>query len=155
MPVFSKSWKFWLNRWFYVIFHEMSHFSHLLAEKLTKTLKHGSFIGKLQIDDFSCFLTKWATFSNFLLKSSPKRRDVAVSSKSCKFRPIKWFRVIFYEISHFLHLFAEKLTKTLKHDSFIEKLQALVISMIFRAFWRNEPLFATFCWKVHQNAETS
>ena len=41
-----------------------------------------------------------------------------------------------------MRLFAEKLTKTLKHGSFIEKLQALSKSMIFRAFCRNEPLFA-------------
>ena len=67
---------------------------------------------------------------------------MVVSSKSCKFRPNRWFFVIFYEMSHFFHLFAEKLTKTLKHGSFIEKLQALSKSMIFRAFWRNEPLFA-------------
>ena len=37
-------------------------------------------------------------------------------------------------MSHFYHLFAEKLTKTLKHGSLIEKLQALGKSMIFRDF---------------------
>ena len=100
------------------------------------------------------FFTKWATFWHFLLKSWQKRRNMVVSSKSCKFRPNQWFSVIFHEMSHFFHLFAEKLTKTLKHSSFIEKCQAFSKSMIFRAFWRNKPFFATFCWKVNQNAET-
>ena len=59
---------------------------------------------------------------------------MVVSSKSCKFRPNRWFFVIFYEMSHFYHLFAEKLTKTLKHGSLIENLQALGKSMIFRDF---------------------
>ena len=57
-------------------------------------------------------------------------------------------------MSHFLQLFAEKFTKTPRHGSFLEKLQVLAKSMIFRAFSRNEPLFATFSWKVDQNAET-
>ena len=57
-------------------------------------------------------------------------------------------------MSHFFQLFAEKFTKTPKHGSFFEKLQVLAKSMIFRAFSRNEPLFATFSSKVDQNAET-
>ena len=78
--------------------------------------------------------------------------NLLVSSKSCKFRPNRWFSVIFHEMSHFFHLFAEKLTKTLKHGSFIEKLQALSKSMIFRAFWRNEPLFLQlFAFRDMQN----
>ena len=55
---------------------------------------------------------------------------------------------------YFLQLFAEKLTKTPKHGSLFEKLLVLAKSMIFRSFSRNEPLFATFCWKIDQNAET-
>ena len=57
-------------------------------------------------------------------------------------------------MSHFLQLFAENSTKTAKHDSLLEKLLVLAKSMIFRAFSRNEPLFATFCSIVDQNAET-
>ena len=57
-------------------------------------------------------------------------------------------------MSHFLQLFAEKLTKTPKHGSFVEELQVLAKSMIFRAFSRNEPFSATFSWKNDQNAET-
>ena len=57
-------------------------------------------------------------------------------------------------MSHFLQLFAEKLTKTPKHGSFLEKLQVLAKWTIFRSFSRNELPFATFCWKVDQNAET-
>ena len=60
----------------------------------------------------------------------------------------------FLEMSHFLQLFAEKLSKTRKNGSFLEELQVLAKSMIFRAFSRNEPFFATFSWKDDQNAET-
>ena len=95
-----------------------------------------------KIDDFSCVFSKWATFCNFLLKSWPKRRNMVVSSKSCKFLPNGWFFVLFREISHFLQLFAEKLTKTPKHGSLLEKLLVLAKSMIFRAFSRNGSLFA-------------
>ena len=87
---------------------------------------------------------------NFLLKSSPKRRDMVVFSKSCKFWQNRWFFVHFLEMSHFLQLFSEKLTKTPKHGCFLEKLQVLAKWMIFRSFSRNEPLFATFCWKADQ-----
>ena len=45
-------------------------------------------------------------------------------------------------MSHFLQLYAEKLTKTPKHGSFLEKLLVLAKSMIFRAFSRNDSLFA-------------
>ena len=45
-------------------------------------------------------------------------------------------------MSHFLQLFAEKLTKTPKHGSLLEKLLVLAKSMIFRAFSRNDSLFA-------------
>ena len=67
---------------------------------------------------------------------------MVVSSKSCKSRPNRWFFVIFHEMSHFFHLFAEKLTKTRKHGSLLEKLQLLAKSMMFRSLSRNEPLFA-------------
>ena len=138
-----------------MIFRAFSRNDSLFAEKFTKRPKHGSLLEKFgQIDDFSCSFTKWATFCNFLLKSWQKRRNMVVSSKSCKFRPNRWFFVIFHEMSHFFHLFAEKLTKTRKHGSLLEKLQLLAKSMMFRSFSRNEPLFATFCWKIDQNAET-
>ena len=107
-----------------------------------------------QIDDFSSFFTKWATFSNFLLKSWPKRGKMVVGWKSCNFWPNRWCFLLFHEMSHFLQLFAEKLTKTPKHGSFLEELQVLAKSMIFRAFSRNEPFSATFCWKVHRNVKT-
>ena len=43
-----------------------------------------------------------------------------------------------------MQLFPEKMTKTPKQGSFVEELQVLAKSMIFRASGRNEPLFATF-----------
>ena len=51
-------------------------------------------------------------------------------------------------------LFAEKFVKTPKHRGFFKKLQVLAKSMIFRVFSPNEALFATFCSKVRQNAQT-
>ena len=149
---------FWRNRGFFVLFHEMRHFLELFAEKFTKSFKHGSLLEKLQVfgqvDDFSCFFTKWGTFCNVLLKSSPKRRNMIVCSKSCKIWPNRWFFVVFLEMRHLLAVFAQKLTKTPKGDSLLEKLQGLVKSMSFRGLLRNEPLFASFCSKVEQNAET-
>ena len=53
--------------------------------------------------------------------------------------------MFFHEMKQFLQLFAEKFVKTPKHGSFLEKLQVLAKSMIFRVFPRNEALFATFC----------
>ena len=55
---------------------------------------------------------------------------------------------------HLLELFAEKFVKTPKPGSFLDKLRVLAKSTIFRVFSRNGALFATFCWKVRQNAET-
>ena len=41
-------------------------------------------------------------------------------------------------------LFAEKFMKMPKHGSLLQKLQVFANSMVFRAFSRNEALFATF-----------
>ena len=54
-------------------------------------------------------------------------------------------------MSHFLEVLGEKLLKTQDHDSLCQKLLDLAQSMIFPAFSRNEPLFATFGRKVAQN----
>ena len=59
-----------------------------------------------------------------------------------------------HEMSHFLQLLAEKLMKTPKSSSLLERLLVLAKSMIFHAFSRNEPLFATFGRKVDEYAET-
>ena len=48
---------------------------------------------------------------------------------------------------HSLHLLAEKFMKMPRHGSLLEKLQVLAKSMLFRAFSRNEALFATFSEK--------
>ena len=107
-----------------------------------------------QIDDLSCFFAKWDTFCHFLVKSSSKRRKTVVSSKSVPFWANRGFFVFFHEMRHFLLLLAEKFGKTPKHGGFFEKLQVLAKSTIFRAFPRNDALFATFGRKVRQNAET-
>ena len=124
MPVFSKSVKFWPNRWFFMASHEMRHLLQLFAEKFIKQ-KNMPVFQKVasfgQIDDFSWFFTKWGTFCNFLLKSWSKRKNMSVSSKSCEFWPYRWFFALYYEMRHFLQLFAENMIKTLKHASLFEK----------------------------------
>ena len=158
MVVSSKSCKFWPNRWFFVLFHEMSPFLQLFPEKMTKTPKHASFVDELRVLGKSMIFRaserNEPLFATFCMKSWPKRLNMVVfKSKSCKLWQNRWFFVHFLEMSYFLQLFAEKLTKTPKDGCFLEKLQVLAKSMIFRAFSRNELLFATFCWKVHQNAQ--
>ena len=58
-----------------------------------------------------------------------------------------------HETSNFFQVLAEKLTKTPKHASLLEKLLVSAKSQIFDAFSRNEQLFATFSLKVDENAE--
>ena len=58
--------------------------------------------------------------------------------------------MLFHEMSHFLQLFSEKLIKTSKRDSFLEKLSVLAKSMIFHEM---SSFFATFFGKVDQNLE--
>ena len=67
-----------------------------------------------------------------------------VYSKNVKFCPNRRFLMVFHEMRHFLHFFAEKFMKTEKHASLFEKLSVLAKSMIFHAFSRNQALFATF-----------
>ena len=63
----------------------MRHFFQLFAEKLTQTPRHRGLLEKVahfgEINDFSCFLAKWGTVCNFLLKSGPKRPNVVVCSR--------------------------------------------------------------------------
>ena len=49
MPVCSKTWKFWPNRGFFMVFHEMKHFLQLFAKKLIKTQKHATLFEKYQV----------------------------------------------------------------------------------------------------------
>ena len=108
--------------------------------------KHGSLLKKFdsfcQIDDFTCFLTKWGTFCNFLLKSSWKCQTMVVCSNSCKFSPNRWFFVLFHEIRNFLQLFPEKLIEMQRHGSLLEKLESFSQIDDFLCFFTN---WATFC----------
>ena len=67
------------------------------SQKLTQTPRHRALLEKVayfgEINDFSCFLLKWGTVCNFLLKSWPKRRNVAVCSR-------KFFICVKWTISH-------------------------------------------------------
>ena len=56
--------------------------------------------------------------------------------------------MLFRKISKLLQVLAEKLMKTPKQASLLEKLVVLAKSMIFHAFSRNERLFLTFGRKV-------
>ena len=149
--VSSKSWKFWSNLRFLVFFREIRHFLRLLAEKFVKRPKHRGCLEKLEVLAKSTIFrvsSRNETFWEFWLKSSSKRRNVVVSSKSWKFWPNRWFLVFFHEMRHFLRLLAGKFVRTPKHGGFFEKLQVLAKSMIFFFFFsRNEALFATFGWK--------
>ena len=71
-----------------------------------------------------------------------------------KFPVLAKFFMVFHEMSHFLQHFSEKFIETWKRDSLLEKLPVFFRSTIFDDFSRNEPLFATFLRKVHQNLET-
>ena len=137
--------KSWPNWWFFVLFHGTSSFLQLFAAMFIETSKHGSFLGKLQvdkIDDFSCFSTEWGTFCNFLLKSSWKCQDMLVCSKSCKLWPNRWFLVLFHEMRHFLQLFPEKFTEMQRHGSLFEKLQRFGKMDDFSCFFTK---WSTFC----------
>ena len=105
-----------------------------------------------KIDEFSCFITKWGTFCNFVLKNSCKRRNMVLCSKGWQFWPNERFFVFFQDIKHFLLLFSEKFMVTPKNRSFFEKLSVLFNSIIFRVFLRNEARFPAFCQKVRKNA---
>ena len=58
----SKSFKFWPNRRFFVLFDEIRHLLQLFAEKLSKTPKGDSLHRKVEtfgkIDDFVWFFAK-------------------------------------------------------------------------------------------------
>ena len=159
MVLFSKGWQFWPNERFFVFFHEMRHFLLLFSEKFMQMPKHRSFFEKLrvfvnsiiflvfsrnearfatfcskvrqnaetwwfvrkvprscQIDEFSCFFTKWGTCCNFLMKNSCKRRNMVVCSKCWEFWPNRWFFVFF----HFATFFW-KLSQNAKTWSFVGK----------------------------------
>ena len=195
--VASKSWKFWPNRLFLVLFREMRDLLRLLAEKFVKRPKLGAFFETLQdlnkatifrvfspnealfapfgwkvrqkaktrrflrkvasfgeINDFSCFFAKWGTFCDFWLKSSSKRRNTVVSSRSVQFWPNRRFFVFVDEMRHLLPLLAKKFVKTPKHGGFFEKLQVFAKATIFRVVSGNEALSAFFAWKGRRNAET-
>ena len=108
-------------------------------------LRKGSNFG--QIDDFGCFLTKWGSFCHFWLKSSSKRRNTVISSKSCKFWPNRRFFPFFREMRDSLPLLAEKFIKTPKHSGLFEKLEVLDKSTIFRVFFTKWGIFCVFCLK--------
>ena len=160
------------------------YFLQLFAEKLTKTPKHGSLFEKLLVLAKSMIFRAFSRNDSLFAQKFTKRpkhgsllEKLLVLAKSMIFRAPSqnmWSRLDHHwsnvhqqdhrsgcllkrfidKMSHFLQLFAEKLTKTPKHGSFLEKLQVLAKWTIFRSFSRNELPFATFCWKVDQNAET-
>ena len=131
--------------------------------------KHGTSFEKLQVLAksmtflaFSRNETIFATFclkvhanarNCFLLQCSSKCQNMVVCSKGWEFWPNRWVFVLFHDMRHFLQLFSEKFIEMQRHGSLFQKLQSFDQILIFRAFSRNEALFATFSWKVHRNAK--
>ena len=147
MVVCSKSSKFWPNPWFFVFFHEMRHFLQLLSEKFIEMQSHGSLFEKLQsfgqIDDFSCFFTKWGTFCNLLLKSSSQHQNMVVCSKKFhRFGKIHGFSCFFTKWGTFCNFFLKSSSKCKDMVVCSKSCKVLARSMIFRAFSRNDSLFA-------------
>ena len=77
-----------------------------------------------------------------------------VSSTPSHLSPNPGYFIASNEMTNFFQHLAEKLMKTPKSSSLLEKLLVLAKSIIFHAFSRDERLFATFGRKVDENAET-
>ena len=139
MVVCSKRCKFWPNRWFFVLFHEMRPFLQLFPEKFIEMQRHGSLFEKLQsfgqIDVFSCFFTKWAAFCNLLLKSSSKHQNMVLCSKKLhSFGQIDEFSCFFMKWGGFCNFL-------LKSSS---KRQNMVVFSKSCKFWPNPWFFVLF-----------
>ena len=109
MVVCSKSCKVFAKS---MMFRAFSRIEPLFANfcwKVHRNTKHGSSSTKLhsfgQIDEFSWFFTKSGRFRKCLTKSSSKRKNMVVCSKSCKFWPNPSFFVFFHEMNHVLQPF--------------------------------------------------
>ena len=77
-----------------------------------------------------------------------------ICSNSSMFLPNRWVFVFSREMRHFSQGFGKRFLRTPKRGGLFEKLRVLGKSMTFRLLSRNEALFASFCWKIHGNAET-
>ena len=115
MVVCSISWKFWPNRWFFVLFHEKRHFFQLFPEQFIEMQRHGSFFEKLQsfgqIDGFSNKLPCFGVLMNFSAKGWKKCLISWKSTKSYIFgENLQLFEqtTMFW---HFHELFSKKLQK--------------------------------------------
>ena len=154
----AESFTIWPNRRFFMLLREMRHFLQLFTEKLTETPKHGGLLEKVasfgQIDDFPCFLAKSGTFATFSLKGDPSDETWWFARKSSTVWPNRRVFMLSCEMGLFLHFFAEKCTQTPKHGGLLKKIASFGQIDNFHAFPRNEALFASFCLKVHPNAET-
>ena len=124
----------------------MRQFMELFAEKLIETSKHDSFFEKLQVFrksmSFRAFSRNEPLFPTFSLKVHRNAKTWKFARKVAQFCPNRWFLVPFHEMRHFLHFLAQKFMKMPRHGSLLKKLQVLAKWMIFRAFSRNEALFA-------------
>ena len=158
MAVCTKSVNFWPNRRFLIVFHKMRHFSHFFAKKLIEKDKHTTLFEKLQVlakwTIFHGFSRNEALFKSFCWKGDQNAKTCHFVRKVSSFSPNWWFFMVFHKMRNFLRLFSEKFIKREKHASFVKKLILLAETMIFHAFSGNEALFATFSWKLDQNAKT-
>ena len=156
MVVCSKGCKFWPNRWVFVLFHEMRHFLQLFSEKFIEMQRHGSLFQKLQsfdqIDDFSCFFTKWGTFCNFFLKSSSKCKDMVLCSKSCKVLAKLMVFPTNYHVLVFRWTFQEKVAKG---GSIREKAQKIIDFGKTMQLFRTNYHVLVFRWTFQQKVAKS
>ena len=105
---------------------------------------------------FHAFSRNEALFATFCWKVDPNAETWWSPRKGCTFLPNRRFFMLFRKMRHFLILLAAKLTQTLQDRGLLEKVPSCLAKLtIFNAFSRNEAVFATFCWKVDANAETS
>ena len=122
-----------------MIFRASGRNEPLFPEKLMEMQRHGSLFEKLQsfgqIDDFSCFLTNWATFCNLWLKSSSKHQNMVVCSKKLhSFCQIDEFSCFFTKWGSFCNSLLKSASKR----------QNMVVFSKSCKFWPNPWVFVLF-----------
>ena len=105
MQVCSKSWVFWPNRWFFMLFQEMRHFLQAFPENLIKTLKHASLFEKCQGLAKSTishgFSQNEALFAFLSWKVDRKRKTCQFVRKVARFGQMDDFSLFFAKWSTF------------------------------------------------------
>ena len=72
---------------------------------------------------FHAFSRNYELFATFCLKVDPNAETLWFAREGFTFWPNRRFFMLFREMRHFLQLFPEKLTETLKHGSLLQKVE--------------------------------